>query len=70
MTSKHPKVRVNTTITGEPAKILLEIKRRGLATSNTGVIITALKALHEKILEADLKQAQLKTLETRTYEKG
>jgi hypothetical protein len=56
------KIRVNCTLYGEPAKILIELKQRGLATSNTDAVIQALYALHEKIVNRDIRLAQLKTL--------
>lgn len=58
----HPnasKIRINTTVTGEPAKWLDEWKRRGLVTSYTDAIIQSLRAFNEKIVEQDLKAAQL-----------
>ena len=61
-TETELKVRINTTIVAEPANILLELKRRGLVTSNTDAVIQALYALHEKILDRDLRLARLKAL--------
>jgi len=57
---KECRVRINTVITGEPAKWLTEWKRRGLITSYTDGVIQALKAYNEKITEQDLKLIQLK----------
>ena len=59
---EEPRVRINTVIVGEPAKWLLEWKRRGLATSYTDAIIQALRVMHEKILEQDLKLIQLRNM--------
>ena len=61
-TGREPKVRINTTISGQPAEILLELKRRGLATSNTDAIIQALVTFYEKVVDRDLRAAQLRTL--------
>ena len=61
-TGREPKVRINTTISGQPAEILLELKRRGIVTSNTDAVIQALFALHEKVLDRDLRLARLRTL--------
>jgi hypothetical protein len=61
-TGTEPKVRINTKISGQPAEILLELKRRGLVTSNTDAIIQALMALYEKVVDRDLRAAQLRTL--------
>ena len=54
-----PRVRINTIIVGEPARWLIEWKRRGIVTSYTDALIQAFRALHEKITEQDLKAMQL-----------
>ena len=59
---KGLKVRINTEITGEPAKWLEEWKRRGLVTSYTDAIIQALRIFNEKITDQDLKLVQLKNM--------
>jgi hypothetical protein len=56
------KIRINTTVTGEPAKWLDEWKRRGLVTSYTDAIIQSLRAFKEKVTEQDLKSAQLNNI--------
>jgi len=53
------KIRINTVVIGEPAKWLNEWKRRGLVTSYTDAIIQALRTFNEKVIEQDLKSAQL-----------
>jgi len=53
------RVRINMTLEGEPALWLNEWKRRGLVTSYTDAVIQALRALNEKLIEQDLKFAQL-----------
>ena len=53
------KIRINTIITGEPAKWLDEWKRRGLVKSYTDAIVQALRTLKEEVTEQDLKSAQL-----------
>ena len=60
--SEDPKIRINTTVTGEPAKWLNEWKRRGLVTSYTDAVIQALRAFHERITEQDLKSVQLQNV--------
>jgi len=59
---KEFKVRVNTVITGEPAKWLNEWKRRGLITSYTDAVIQALRVFNEKLTAHDLKAVQLKNM--------
>lgn len=53
------KVRINTVITGDPAKWLEDWKQRGLVTSYTDAVIQALRTFNEKITEQDIKSAQL-----------
>jgi len=57
--SNDPKIRINTVVIGEPAKWLNEWKRRGLVTSYTDAIIQALRTFNERVIEQDLKSAQL-----------
>ena len=57
--SNGSKIRINTVVIGEPAKWLNEWKRRGLVTSYTDAIIQALRAFNERVIEQDLKSAQL-----------
>ena len=52
-------IRINMAVDGEPAAWLNEWKQRGLITTPTDAIIQALRALHEKVTEQDLKSAQL-----------
>jgi len=54
------KTRINLTLIGEPAQILLELKRRGLAVSNHDAVVQALLALQERILSYDIRKAELK----------
>jgi hypothetical protein len=57
--NSYQKIRINTVVIGEPAKWLNEWKRRGLVTSYTDAIIQALRTFNEKVIEQDLKSAQL-----------
>ena len=61
------KIRINTVITGEPAKWLNEWKRRGLVTSFTDAVIQALRAFNERITEQDLKSAQLGNIKSEEW---
>jgi hypothetical protein len=53
------KVRINTQVEGEPARILMELKQRGLVVSNTDAVIQGILALHERVLQRDLALARL-----------
>jgi hypothetical protein len=55
-------VRINTVINGEPAEILLELKKRGIILSNTDAVIQGLLALYEKVVQRDLEVARLRSL--------
>jgi hypothetical protein len=57
--SNSTKIRINTVVVGEPAKWLNEWKRRGIVTSYTDAIIQALRVFNERLIEQDLKSAQL-----------
>ena len=56
---KSVTVKINTKISGDSAKVLLELKRRGIVTSNTDAIIQGLFALQEKVIQRDLALARL-----------
>jgi len=55
-------IRINTTIKGEPAKQLLELKRRGIVITNTDAVVHGIRLLYQQIVEQDLKKAQLERL--------
>ena len=57
-----PRVRINTVVTGEPAKWLADWKRRGIINSYTDGVIQALRAFDLKVTEQDLKRFQLRSL--------
>jgi len=51
---------VNFVLTGEPARIIREAKRRGTAKSTRDVVVQALVALNDRMLERDLRGAQVR----------
>ena len=53
------KVWVNFVLTGEPAKVILEAKRRGITKSTRDAVVQGLLALNDKMVERDLKKAQI-----------
>ncbi len=55
-------VRLNTTIRGEPAEILLELKRRGIVRSTADAFVQGIFALYKTVVDRDLALARLKTL--------
>jgi hypothetical protein len=60
--------RINCNVNGEPAKILHELKERGVIQTNREAVIQGFLALKEKIVRLDLEKATLKTLtEQRVY---
>ena len=56
-------IRINTSISGIYAEILINLKRRGILRSNTDAVCQGLLALKEKILKLDLEIARLKQLQ-------
>ena len=48
-------VRINVTLTGEPASWLRSWKERGLVKSNADAIRQAFRAFNEQIIEFDVK---------------
>lgn len=58
----EPRVRINLVLKGEPAEWLIKWRRRGLVSSYADAVIQALRALHEKIVEQDLKALQIRNL--------
>jgi len=61
-TDENVEARLNLTLTGEPARILLELKRRKLVLSNHDAVNQALLALHERILNYDMKKSELEKI--------
>jgi hypothetical protein len=59
MISEEPKVHIKCAITGEPAKIFRELKRRGIVSSARDAVVQGLLKLHEVVLQRDLQVAQL-----------
>ena len=58
----NPRVRINLVLKGELAEYLISWRRRGLIKSYSDGIAQALRVLHEKITEMDMKALQLKNL--------
>lgn len=56
------RIRINTEIEGEPAKILLELKNRGLVSDNTDAVNQGLLVLYDRTLKRDLARLQLQRL--------
>jgi hypothetical protein len=57
-----PTCRLNTSIRGEPARIVEELKRRGIVRSNTDAFVQGVYALYKNVVERDLALARLRTL--------
>lgn len=54
------KIHVKCAISGEPAQIFLDLKRRGIVLSAHDAVVQGLLSLHERVLQRDLQKAQLK----------
>ena len=57
---KPRKVEVRCTLREEPARIVLELKERGVVANVREAVVHGLLAFHEKILDRDLKEAHVK----------
>ena len=58
--SEEHKVWVNFTLKGEPAQTYFELKQRGIIHSTRDVFMEGLRALQERVMERDLKMAQIR----------
>jgi hypothetical protein len=54
------RVHIRCAINGEPARILLELRHRGIIRSNADGVSQGLLALWEKVVRRELEEAQLK----------
>ena len=54
------RVHIKCAISGEPAQIFLDLKRRGIVLSAHDAVVQGLLSLHERVLQRDLQAAQLK----------
>jgi len=63
MNEDRSRVRINTEVTGEPAMWFYEWKKKGIIRSAPDAVRQAFQALHDKILERQLKTAQLRATE-------
>jgi len=56
---KPEKVYLKCTLRGDPALIVLELKERGIVGSVREAVVQGLFAFYERILERDLRRAQV-----------
>ncbi len=61
MAENTNEVRINTEIRGEPARWLEEWIAKGYVSSYRDAVVCALRALHEEIVEEDIKDGQRRT---------
>ncbi|MBS7614938.1 hypothetical protein KEJ18_04325 [Candidatus Bathyarchaeota archaeon] len=57
---KPRRVWVNFPLSGEIAEVYLQLKERGIVHSTRDAFVQGLRCLQEKVMELDLKRAQLK----------
>ena len=60
MAQLEPKVRINTTIEGDPARQLLELKQRGIFSTNKDAFVQAIRLFYKTVIESDLMEERLK----------
>ena len=63
--TREIEVRINGTLRDEPARVLLELKKRGLCRTNLDGISQGLLILWERVLDRDAKQLRVQTLTDR-----
>ena len=56
---RSAKVHIRCAINGEPARVLLELKHRGVIRSNADAVCQGLLALWEKVVRRELEEARL-----------
>ena len=54
------RVWISFVLEGEPARIIRDVKKRGTAKSNRDVVVQALVALNDRMLERELRGAQVR----------
>lgn len=54
------KINIKYILSGDLAEIFLELKRRGIIRSSRDAFTQGLMCLHDRVLQRDLKVAQLK----------
>jgi hypothetical protein len=64
----EPKVRLNLILRGENAKILMELKSRGIVSSYSDCIGQSIRLFYDKITKQDLLSLRLKALQ-RSFER-
>lgn len=61
--SDMQRVRLSLALRGEIARILIELRRRGVIRSYSDGVCQGIRLFYEKVLEQDLRSARLKALE-------
>jgi Arc/MetJ-type ribon-helix-helix transcriptional regulator len=59
-----PKVRLSLTLRGDTARIMQELRRRGIVRSYADCVNQAVRLFYEKILEQDIRYARLKAFQS------
>lgn len=58
--SNDEKLYVKCILTGEPARIVSELKQRGIVSSVREAVVQGLFSYYEKVVERDLDRAKLR----------
>jgi hypothetical protein len=56
---RSARVHIRCAVDGEPARVLLELRRRGIIRSNADAVCQGLLALWEKAVRRELEEARL-----------
>lgn len=58
-----PKVRLNLILRGDAAKILMELRAKGVVRSFADAVNQGIRLLYEKMIEQDIRYARLKAFQ-------
>jgi hypothetical protein len=61
MSKLETTVRINTVIQGDAARQLLELKDRGIFSTNKDAVVQSIRKFYEDTIETDLKEHRLKS---------
>jgi len=62
MSNQEPKVRINTTVEGDAARQLLELKRRGICSSNKDAFVQAIRLFYKSVIQSDIMEQRVKNV--------
>jgi hypothetical protein len=61
MSKLETRVRINTVIEGDAARQLLELKSRGIFSTNKDAVVQSIRKFYADTIETDLKEHRVKS---------